>query len=557
MRRVMMAAVVVGVALGLVGCGGIPTSGSVQQGQLIDEEIAPDFGYDPSGPQEGATQADILTGFIQAATSPQDDYKIARQFLTPGVAEDWEPNEITQVRSGVGTTQANDDGSFTYVFSSSAYVDKLGTYVSAEQSTQRLEFGFVQNADGEWRISEAPDGIVLSSDGFGAIFDDYALYYYDPTYQFLVPDVRWFPRTTRLATRLVLALLSGQSSWLAQGITNSEFPTGTTLDSAVTIESGVATVDLSEEVLEASPEQRARMAEQLKNTIRDVSSVVMTVRGVPIDVPDSRAVPVINPSAQGQLLARTEDGFGFLTGGRELGTLSGQSAEVVELDALDVTLSRNRDFSAVLAADGVHAVFADNSPQLLLDGRASLVAPSTDPSGYVWSVPATDASAIRVFSTNGERVSLVTPIVAGAQVVSLAVSRDGSRLMMYTSVNAEPHLTVYGILREDGVPFALGPPFEVRLDQLLTPLDAAWVDDRTIATLAEQSSSTTGNAVVTLHQLGGPSESKGRVVNGRTIVGGSDEAGLRVVSSTGDVYGPRGSGWAATGATVLFLATQQ
>lgn len=553
MRRVVIAAIVAGIGVGLVGCGGIPNSGAVQQGEVIDEEVAPDFGYDPSGPQEGATQAEILTGFIQAATNPQDDYDVARQFLTAALADEWEPNASTQVRSGIGVTQETSENTYTYSFSSTAYVDSLGTYTS-EPATQQLDFSFVQNASGQWRINEAPDGIVLSADGFDTIFGHYALYYYDSTYRYLVPDVRWFPGTTRLSTRLVLTLLSGQSNWLAQGITNSEFPPGTTLVSAVTTESGVATIDLSEEVLDATPQARARMSEQLKNTL-GTSSVVITVRGSPIPVPDAQSVPIINPSVQGPLLALTGEGFGFVGDGDSVSPLTGQSAEILALSPLDVTLSRDREFSAVRANDGVHIVFADGSDQMQLDARGGLISPSTDASGFVWSVPAGDASAIRVFDTAGLRYDITTPIVPGGRVSSFAVSRDGSRLMMYTSTDAGTRLTVYGILRTDGVPYALGPPFEVRIEQGSVPIDAAWVDDRTIATLAIPSSSDT--AVVTLHQLGGPSEIKGRVVGGAAIVGASDFDGLRVVADDGEVYRPRGTGWAATGTTVSFLATQQ
>ena len=554
MRRVVIAAIVAGIGVGIVGCGGIPVDGDVQEGQVIGEEDAPDFGYDPSGPQVGATQAEILTGFIQAATSPQDDYEVAREFLTSSLADEWEPNEITQVRSGAGITQPNDDGTFTYSYSSAASVDNLGTYRASDQATQRLNFSFTENGDGEWRISDAPDGIVLSSDGFNDIFDNYALYYFDSTYRYLVPDVRWFPRTTRLDTRLVLTLLTGQSGWLAQGITNSEFPTGTTLRSAVTKESGVATVDLSDEARDATPDARARMAEQLKNTL-GVSSVIITVRDVPIEVPELQPVPIINPSVAGSLLARTDDGFGFLGSGGSISALGGQSAEILSLNATDVTLSRDRDFSAVKAADGVHIVFADNSDQMQLDARLDVVAPSVDASGFVWSAPASDASAIRVFDTSGARFDITSPIVPSTRLASMAVSRDGSRLAMFTVTDSGPGLVVYGILRTDGVPYALGPPFEVRVDQGLTPIDVAWVDDRTIATLAGQPSS--DSAVITEHELGGQSSASGRVIGGRSIIGASDHDGLRVVAADGEVFQPRGSGWAGTGTTVSFLATQQ
>ena len=555
MRRLKFTAIVVLIAAGLGGCVGIPTSGSVQTGATIDEEVAPDVGYDPSGPQAGASPTEILTGFIQAATNPQDDYAVARQFLSPGIADTWEPNEITQIRSATGQALENADGTLSYTFSSSAYVDDAGRYTHSAQSTQRLPFSFAQNTSGEWRITSAPDGIVLSSEGFETIFDEHALYYFDPSYGYLVPDLRWFPRTTLLSTRLVTSLIAGQSSWLGQGVTINEFPTGTTLASRVTTDSGIATVDLSAEVLEASPESRARMSEQIKNTIGTVSSVVLTVNGVPIDVPDIEQAPIVDPTVQSQSLVRTEDAFGFINSAGEVSTLAGQSSEILDLGATAVTLAPGRELSAVLAADGVHVVFPTNSDERLLDARPGLADPSTDASRFVWSVPLADASAIRAYDAEGTAYPITSAIAPGTRVVSFAVSRDGTRLMLYSATDVGTELNVYGILRADGVPYGLGEPLTVDLDQLLVPVDAAWVDDRTIATLATQSS--TGITTVTLHTLGGPSESFGRVTGGVAIVGGNGEDGLRVRTTEGDLYQPRGNSWADTGLRVSFIATQQ
>ena len=555
MRRLKIIAAVVLVGIGLSGCVGLPTSGSVQTGSIIDEEAAPDVGYDPRGPQVGSTPTEILTDFIQAATNPQDNYAVARQFLSDSIADKWEPNKITQIRSATGQSLENADGSLSYTFSSSAYVDESGRYQHSGQTTQRLPYSVVQNADGEWRINSAPPGIVLSAAGFDTIFDEHALYYFDSTLGYLVPDLRWFPRTTLLSTRLVSALIAGQSSWLGQGVTVNEFPTGTTLSSRVTTDSGTATVDLSQEVLEASPEQRARMSEQIRNTIGTVSSVVLTVNGVPIDVPDIETAPIVDPTVQTQPLVRTDQAFGFINAAGEVTTLAGQSVEISALGATGVTLAPGRALSAVKAPDGVHVVFPTNAGERLLDPRPDLAVPSTDASRFVWSVPLADASAIRAFDVDGNVFPIASAIVPGTRVVSFAVSRDGARLMLYTATDVSTELNVYGILRADGVPYGLGEPFPVDLDQSLGAIDAAWVDDRTIATLASQSSS--GSTVVTLHTLGGPTTAFGRITGGQQIVGGNGEDGLRVRTTEGDLYQPRGSNWAQTGLRASFLATQQ
>ena len=52
MRRALILGFVV--CLALTGCVGIPTSGGVETGPVIDEQLDPDFVIDPSGPRAGS-----------------------------------------------------------------------------------------------------------------------------------------------------------------------------------------------------------------------------------------------------------------------------------------------------------------------------------------------------------------------------------------------------------------------------------------------------------------------------------------------------------------------
>jgi len=76
----------------------------------------------------------------------------------------------------------------------------------------------------------------------------------------------------------------------------------------------------------------------------------------------------------------------------------------------------------------------------------------------------------------------------------------------------------------------------------------------TVAALTQSGDS----AEVTTYDLGGLKQTLGSVAGGRSIVGGNGAAGIRVLSSSGDVYGPSGSfGWQDTGLNASFLASQQ
>lgn len=549
-------ALVAVLAVALAGCGGIPTSGSVVPGGLIDEESAIDVAFDPDGPQPGAEPVDILEGFILAATNPQDDYFVARQFLDESIRGTWDPDKIMQIRSGLGTSRRVSDTEYSYSLTSAANVNERGQYSEVPQATQQLDFSFVQDAEGEWRISHAEDGIVLSQAAFSAIFDAHPLYFFDPTNRFLIPDLRWFPRTTKLTTRIVSELLKGQSVWLTQGVTNTYFPSDTELASTVSTVANVARVDLNERVLDAPAEDRALMVQQLRATLDSVSDVSLLVNSVTIDVPDTGAAQAtIRPQVASQLLVLRGDSFGFLSGAGAVSALPGQSAEILQLGAVAATLASDRKSTAVLAPDGVHLVFEDDTDALFVDSRPGLVAPALDNAGFVWTVPASDATAIHAYDSEGN-LSVIDGAQFAGQAVSFSISRDGARLLMLVSTDLGPRLFVAGIVRRDGLPAQLGAAVSLPVDARSAGLDAVWVDENTVALLAATDED--GVATVTLYTLGGPSSSAGRIAGGVAIVGGNGgSSGLRVLTADGDVYLPRGNGWADMSTNVTFIGTQQ
>ena len=198
-------------------------------------------------------------------------------------------------------------------------MDSTGVY--SEQpgaSNQTLAFAFEQE-DGEWRISRAPDGIVLSQTTFDTVFRAQPLYFLDPSSRFLVPDVRWFPLRGTFQNRVAQALLEGPASWLAGGVVISGFPEGTTLarSEGVVIDAGVATVTLSEAASAATPAQKAQMRQQLAATL-GVSTVVLKVGPVTLDSPDV-GTPPERPQVVGQPIVGTPETLRVRDGERRHG----------------------------------------------------------------------------------------------------------------------------------------------------------------------------------------------------------------------------------------------
>jgi hypothetical protein len=515
-------------------------------------QLTPDFVVLPSGPRPGESQEELLGDFMQAVRGPQNDYAVARSFLTAGFAQTWNPDARAVVRASTATTSLSVGGaSATYTFTSRAYVDADGRYYEQPLATQSLDFSF-QLENGEWRISAAADGIVLSELSFSAAFTQTSLYFFDPNYAYLVPDVRWFPSRATAPVRIVRALLNGPASWLQQVVLSS-FPVATALGTnTVRVDSGTATVDLSKEAIAANPQQRALMKQQLVATL-GTPNVVLTVGGLELTAPsEGGSSALVDPSVESAVLAGGSGQFGFAT---ESGftPIAGISDPILALKVGAVSLSNDKQTAAVLGADGsVYAVRVGDTSPVEVDDRPGLIAPSLDPLGFVWSAQGASASSLTAFDLNATAHAIQTGLPADARIIAMKVSRDGTRVLLYLATSGGPQLLVAGVIRQNNIPARLGEPLSLPVPDG-APIDATWVDDHTVAAL-----SGTDSPSVTLLQLGGPTTSFGPVPHAIQIVGGNATDGIRVLTSDGQIERPQGTGgWVSTGITASYLGTKQ
>jgi len=555
-RATGLLAVLAAVAVVLTGCVGIPDAGQVQQGDTVSDDVVSDFVFRPNGPVADSSQERLLRDFLSAGTGSQDNYGVARQFLSAGFTDEWEPRASVTIRPGVGSTSRVDDTTLDYGFVGSATVDSDGHYTPATTATTTtLAYSFVRE-DGQWRISDAPDGIVLSPATFDSVFRAHAAYFYDPTFSYLVPDERWFLARSSTSTRLATALLDGPSDWL-QGAVVSAFPEGTQLSlTAITVDGGTARVDLTADALEATPDARSRMQAQLLatfSTLATVTAVELTVEGTPVSVPAmSQPVPVRDPAVDARPLVLADGALGFETTSAT-SQLPGLSAAVSALSPGSVELSADQGTAAVGAGAGAYAVTAQAGARLL-DSRPGLAPPSLDDAGFVWSAVADAPSSLTAFALDGTAHSVATSLPSGPRLVSFRVSRDGTRALLLLDDEGSTRLLVSAIVRDsDRVPVRLGAPLELAAPDG-SPVDATWADELTVAVMT-----TVGESQrVTTSEVGGDSSSAGRPsVEAVAIVGGNGLDRLLVLAADGDVLEPRGSSWQATGLSADLLATQR
>src|SRR5690606_9249110 len=155
------------VALVLTGCAGIPMGGSVGTFTLGDDSSDDRLLTLPDGPQEGQTPAEILAGFLAAQRAPQNNYDIARLFLADGLRLDWKPTALVRLSDSALVPQPNGgDDRLRIDATVQAVVDASGVYTELQRAEQQaLDYEFVLDDEGEWRISAAPEGTVVSTRG--------------------------------------------------------------------------------------------------------------------------------------------------------------------------------------------------------------------------------------------------------------------------------------------------------------------------------------------------------------------------------------------------------
>ena len=551
-------------ALFLAGCTQLPVSGEVVAIDPDTVTVDTEVDFLPPGPTAGASPQEIIQGFIAAGAAAQNNFRVARSYLTDEFREVWNPNQSALISGGAWTISSLEPDQWLYTAAIVASVDEAGRYEDvAPQSTQELVFQ-LSEMDGQWRISEAPDGIMLSELAFRESFESVRLYYYSADYRELVPDVRWFASRGDVLTKVIRGLLQPPSYWLNQGATVSAFPPGTQLAlSPVPVVEGQAQVDLSDLVLSADETQRERMLWQLITTLQqisDVSDVAITVNQTPLAIPlNEEDQPLLSSGRDPRVLVVRGSEFGYLQSGR-VESIDGLEAPVLSLRPEKVFYSAEYDQAAVVGEGGLWRVDAAGVFETPLDPRENLVRPIIDSCGFIWSINSLPGgSELLVFPPNTlepetEAIPIALELPDAAQVVSFELARDNTRMMLLVQGEGFTRVLLSAVQRQAGCePVSLGEFLE--LSPLVgTAVDAAFVDESQVAVVARQDSA--GEVVV--QDVSGRVSNAGRPVDPVTLVGGvGGVPGLRLLTEQGQIYQPRGNGWQATGDRASVLVTQR
>ncbi|WP_157884125.1 LpqB family beta-propeller domain-containing protein [Arthrobacter alpinus] len=491
----VMAAVVL---LAISGCAVIPTHGSVGKSDpLTPRNNEVNVGFQQFAPVAGSSPENIIRGFIDSGTGLSDDFQYARQYLTPGLAQSWAPDKRTLVyKDTFSVVPGREKDTFVLKFSVVSSVDATGVLTPAKDSaTENVTVKMVQ-VDGEWRISETPDGVILTEATFQTLFSPFSLYFYDPTFTYGVPDVRWLAgRSSRTATAIVKAMLAGPAPYL-QGAVVSAFPNGIALerDSVPVNEGGVAKVGLTAQaLLETSVKQRRQMQAQLLVTLQKSLNTVTEVQfladdrevdmGGPADSIPPITIDNTVPSTQ-VALAKNE----LVTfDGSKISPIAGMPSVADLLPSVPaISYSGNVFAFRSGAGNQIYSVRPEQVPVLAISG-VGLTPPSFAPNGWLWSAAGDGSGMIIAVNPDdggamGKPVVMSVPWLVGQEVTSLRISRDGSRALVVSHANGVTLVSVTGILKTADTPKELTVPLS--LSHSGSPVLGLWVGESSVAVTA-------------------------------------------------------------------------
>lgn len=489
----------------LSACAALPAGGPVvtEPGPEPVEQGAGSFDYTPPGPRAGSTPEELVDDFLLAMQASPQSTAIARKYLTADARAGWFPEKATLiygsevVESGPGVVEVG--------LEETVQLDDRGTWLGrvggARGVRLRLE---VARERGEWRIANPPDALVIPRSHFESRYQQFFVYYFDPTGTVLVPEPTYLPHGEQAATQLVQRLLRGPHPRLGE-VLRSYIPGGTEYVLSVPVsESGVAEVELNEQLLRLGPDDREMALAQLAWTLRQtpgVESMRVVVDGAPFDTrgvgtPQSLASwAQFDPSIHWA----SQELFGLRRG--EVLAVSPAEREVVgrfavtDLGLRDIAVDLAGERLAGVSEDGTTVFLASRSRSDVPVGPeeadvvatgSGLLRPAWDVFGQLWLVDRT-ASGTRVrVLFDGDADPVDAPGLEGADVSHLTVSRDGSRVvavvregegdrLVVSRVMRGPGGRVRGLTRAVDLPLAQGGVDEIR--------DLAWRSPGSLAVL--------------------------------------------------------------------------
>ena len=497
-RRTVLRAVGAAALLGLgSGCARIPVDSGIDS-RTLSGRSHPGAPYVRALPPEpGATAQEVLAGFVQAGVGSEDDFAVARAYLTKEASAQWDPTARVTIYSGSKELQVREEseGHLVLALQAVAMVDARGVRSALAGPTPRELAVAVEEVDGQWRLREVPDGIFLSEAAFESLYSPARLYFLDARETHLVPDHRWVP-LRRGAAAVLEGLAAGPSAFLEEAV-GSHVPQ-TTVISDDAIESGAdgtARVEVPAEIAELASQERLLAMSQLEASLRSLrvlSGVRLVQDGQDVDLGEERRVERALPGHRP--LAAGETGVVSLADASSAEDPPQLVPDLAELEIASPAIIQGGGLAAARSRDGSTVLIASTDGSVPLREAATgtgFVPPRVDGAGWVWTSVGSSAGALLALSGQGaEQDAKVDALwLSGREVRALDVAADDTRMLVLSGESGEARLELCAVVRDaDGTPLSLTEPVLVRTF-LSDVTQICWYDETAVVMLGTDPSS--------------------------------------------------------------------
>ncbi|MFC4586463.1 LpqB family beta-propeller domain-containing protein [Sphaerisporangium corydalis] len=444
----------VALALTSAACSTVPTGGNVfaALGERESDPLSqPYVRMLAATPKPKGTPEEIVNGFLSAAASFDDPLRgVARQYLTGEAQRTWSPfDAVTIYDDGKSSSDAPGDVQQAHVELKGAVLGTLdgdGHYVPSQTSGGSvLDKGFtLVKVSGEWRISTAPSGLLLTNDDFKRAYRSFDLYFAAYQSEGLVADQVRVPinPSEGLAKSLVHRLLDGPTTPL-RGAVDSAF--GPNVDvNDVFVEGDTVVVDFTYGIVDSAlvTANREALSAQLYWTLKPLTEsrrIEVRVNGDQfpggpflIDPRDyDRYDPDLLPHAPKALYLQ-QGKLHILDKDNGNPVMSGVGAvQARQFSHLAVSNEQPAKVAALEKAGGVwvSGITPGSQWQRWIEGTR-LTPPSWDRYGDVWSVSRQGARKAQVLRAHDptRQMPVSAPGLESTDVTAFRVARDGARV---------------------------------------------------------------------------------------------------------------------------------
>ncbi|HWJ08313.1 MAG TPA: LpqB family beta-propeller domain-containing protein [Nocardioides sp.] len=495
-RRRLLSLPVLGVlALVLAGCVSLPTDGPVVDSDAIDAvDTRRASDIDARPPSAGASRSEVVSGFLDAMTAWPVQINVAKKYLTEEAAGRWNPERETVVYSDAPLAIREAGESVQVRLGAADALDGAGAWRGA-LSGDALDLSLrLTVEDGEFRIADPADALVVPASWFQQRYRQVSLYYFDPIAQILVPEPVFVPQGDQLATSLVSGLLEGPPP-RARGVVRSFVPRGLSVGLSVPVDDrGIADINLVGDGPRLTAEEAELMLAQLAWTLRQdpaITALRVSIGGESLPIPGGASQ---FPVDGGQAFDPAGDEASTLLFGLARGRLVwGSSGNLVTATGpfgdptarLEAVAARPDATEAVAAAvdAGGHRVRVapvrgnQGTPAVartVLSG-GTYARPSWDFAGRLWVLDQRRSGARVLLLEDGRVREMQVDGISGRSARALVVSRDGTRLVgVVRTANGDEVVGARVVISGRGRVSGTRSPFLIRGAEGTAIADLAW-----------------------------------------------------------------------------------